>query len=340
MATPNFANRTLYHGDNLPFLRGINSGTIHLIATDPPFNKGRDFHATPDSLAAGARFEDRWRWDKDVHPDWVDAIQDDWPAVWQVIEAARAAAGDDMAAFLAWLGVRLLEMHRVLRDDGSLYLHIDHTAHAWVKALMDGIFGRRMFRNEIVWGYTGPGSPGMRQFNRKHDTILWYSVSDQWCFNADEVRIRHHGKTKGNFKAGLRGSGFEAENYDLDPGGKVPESWWIQEKGNGLAIAARQKNQYVGYPTQKPLALYERIIRASSNPGDFVLDPFCGCATTPDRRRASRSTVDRHGHLGESSPNGDRPATERRAGRARRSDCRALADLRTDRLQHGRPGAH
>ena len=94
MATPNFANRTLYHGDNLPFLRGMNSGTVHLIATDPPFNKGRDFHATPDSLAAGARFEDRWRWDKDVHPDWVDAIQDDWPAVWQVIEAARADGGD------------------------------------------------------------------------------------------------------------------------------------------------------------------------------------------------------------------------------------------------------
>ena len=186
-----------------------------------------------------------------------------------------------MAAYLCWLGVRLLEMRRVLREDGSIYLHINHTAHAWVKALMDAIFGRKNFRNEIVWCYTGPGSPGMRQFNRKHDTILWYSVSDQWCFNADDVRITHHSKTKGNFKEGLRGSGFQAENYDLSAGGKVPETWWIQEKGNGLAIAARQKNQYVGYPTQKPLALYERIIKASSNPGDFVLDPFCGCATTP-----------------------------------------------------------
>ena len=98
MTKPNVANRTLFHGDNLPFLRGINSSTIHLIATDPPFNKGRDFHATPDSLAAGARFEDRWRWDTDVHPEWIDAIQDDWPAVWAVIEAARVAAGEDMAA--------------------------------------------------------------------------------------------------------------------------------------------------------------------------------------------------------------------------------------------------
>ena len=281
MPTLNVQNRTLFHGDNLPFLRGINSNTIHLIATDPPFNKGRDFHATPDSLAAGAKFEDRWSWDKDVHQDWIDAIQDDSPAVWEVIDAARAAAGEDMAAYLCWLGVRLLEMHRVLREDGSLYLHIDHTAHAWVKTLLDAIFGRKNFRNEIVWCYTGPGSPGMRQFNRKHDTILWYSVSEQWCFNADDVRIGHHSKTKGNFKEGLRGSGFIEGNYGLAAGGKVPETWWIQEKGNGLAIAARQKKQYMGYPTQKPLALYERIIKASSNPGDIVLDPFCGCATTP-----------------------------------------------------------
>ena len=281
MPTLNVQNRTLFHGDNLPFLRGINSNTIHLIATDPPFNKGRDFHATPDSLAAGAKFEDRWSWDKDVHQDWIDAIQDDWPAVWEVIDAAQAAAGEDMAAYLCWLGVRLLEMRRVLRDDGSLYLHIDHTAHAWVKTLLDAIFGRKNFRNEIVWCYTGPGSPGMRQFNRKHDTILWYSVSDQWCFNSDDVRIGHHSKTKGNFKDGLRGSGFIEGKYGLAAAGKVPETWWIQEKGNGLAIAARQKKQYMGYPTQKPLALYERIIKASSNPGEFVLDPFCGCATTP-----------------------------------------------------------
>ena len=126
MTRPNFTNRTLYHGDNLTFLRGINSGTVHLIYADPPFNKNKDFHATPDSIAAGAKFADRWRWDTDVHPEWVDAIQDDWPGVWQVIEAARVASGEDMAAFLCWLGVRLLEMRRVLRNDGSLYLHIDH----------------------------------------------------------------------------------------------------------------------------------------------------------------------------------------------------------------------
>ena len=127
MAVANFQNRTLFHGDNLEFLRGMNSETVHLIATDPPFNKNKDFHATPDSISAGARFKDRWKWDKDVEEEWIDEIQDDWPAVWEVIGAARAAYGDDMGAFLCWLGVRLMEMHRVLRDDGSLYLHIDHT---------------------------------------------------------------------------------------------------------------------------------------------------------------------------------------------------------------------
>ena len=162
MTTPNFANRTLYHGDNLNFLRGMNSGTVHLIATDPPFNKNKDFHATPDSLAAGASFQDRWSWRDDLHDDWLIQIQRDNPDVWRVITAAKNVYGDDMAAFLCRLGVRLLEMHRVLRDDGSIYLHLDHTAHAWVKWLMDAIFDRRNFRNAIVWRSTSARSDSRR----------------------------------------------------------------------------------------------------------------------------------------------------------------------------------
>ena len=286
MADPtlNIANRTLYHGDNLSFLRGINSGTIHLIATDPPFNKGRDFHATPDSLAAGARFEDRWSWDRDVHEDWVDAIQDDWPAVWQVIEAARAAAGEDMAAYLCWLGVRLLEMHRVLRDDGSIYLHIDHTAHAWVKALMDAIFGRKSFRNEIVWCYTGPGNV-KRWFPRKHDTILFYAKSESTQFHRDAVRIPYGDETmarrgRREGKQSIIAPSVETEERRPETvvqekwgGGKIPEDWW-------QIPALTNQRERTGYPTQKPLGLYERIIKASSKEGDIVLDPFCGCATT------------------------------------------------------------
>ena len=264
MGAPNFANRTLYHGDNLPFLRGMNSETVHLIATDPPFNKGRDFHATPDSLAAGAKFEDRWRWEVDVHQEWVDAIQDDWPAVWQVIEAARVAAGEDMAAFLCWLGVRLLEMHRILREDGSLYLHIDHTAHAWVKAMLDAIFGRQNFQNEFVWWYGGGGA-SKKRWGRKHDVILFYAKSANWTFNLDAVRVPH------KWVDGQR----RADGSERSAKGKIPDDVFQ------LHSIMPWAKEGTGYPTQKPLALYERFILASSSEGDFVLDPFCGCATTP-----------------------------------------------------------
>ena len=128
MTIYNWRNRTLFHGDNLDLMRSMNSRSVHLIATGPPFNKGRDFHATPESLAAGASFQDRWRWAEDVHPEWVDSIQDDWPAAWAVIDWTRLSYGDDMAAFLCFMAVRLMAMHRILRDDGSIYLHCDPTA--------------------------------------------------------------------------------------------------------------------------------------------------------------------------------------------------------------------
>ena len=282
MGMPNFENRTLFKGDNLPFLQGLNSESVDLIATDPPFNKGRDFHATPDSLAAGAKFHDRWTWERDTHEEWIDAIADYGDkTVHRFIRMLRETGKEDLAAFLCFLGVRLMECHRILKPTGSLYLHIDHTAHAYAKVLMDGIFGRENFRNEIVWAYTGPGSPGMRQFNRKHDTVLWYNKGERWVFNRDQVRLPYKdGKPHtGGFthqsgaKAGTNMDQAVADSYQK---GKVPEDWWAD-----IAIAKRSSKENTGYPTQKPLALYERIIKASSNPGDFVLDPFCGCATTP-----------------------------------------------------------
>ena len=148
---PNWQNRTLFRGDNLDFMRSMNTGSVHLIATDPPFNKGRDFHATPESLAAGASFGDRWRWEADVQPEWLDEIQDDWPGAWAVIDTARKVYGDDLGAFLCFMAVRLMAMRRVLREDGSIYLHCDPTASHWLKALMDAVFGKANFRNEIIW---------------------------------------------------------------------------------------------------------------------------------------------------------------------------------------------
>ena len=273
MSALNFKNRTLYHGDNLVFLRGMNSETVHLIATDPPFNKNKDFHATPDSLAKDAKFKDRWLWSVDVQGIWLDQIRAGHPEVWSVIMSAKMVYGDDMAAFLCWLGVRLMEMHRILRKDGSIYLHIDHTSHAYVKTLMDGIFGHKNFRNEIVWCYTGPSNT-KRWFPRKHDSILFYTKGADWTFNGDNIKIpyikRDTGKTSGIFKT----------RAVLNEAGKIPEDYWLEDR-DGMTPVGRKKHERTGYPTQKPLALYERIIKASSSEGDIVLDPFCGCATTP-----------------------------------------------------------
>lgn len=270
MAEVNFQNRTLYHGDNLDFLRGMNSETVHLVATDPPFNKSRDFHSTPDRLReAGkqARFQDRWSWERDVHEEWVDSIKDDWPGVWAVIEAARSTHSDGMGAFLCWLGVRLMEMHRVIRSDGSLFLHIDHTAHAYVKALMDGIFGSRNFRNEVVWHYK-TGGVSTRWFGRKHDSILFYSKSEDYCFTPQKE------KSYLSHKYGFSNVEIEEDEQGFFRMVTMRDVWDIP------ALRGNQPEKQ-DYPTQKPLALYERIINASFDIGDIVLDPFCGCATTP-----------------------------------------------------------
>ena len=268
--TPNFPNRALYHGDNLDFLRGMNSETVHVIATDPPFKKGRDFHATPGSLAEGAQFDDRWSWREHLHVDWMSHISREHPDVWQVIMAAKNVYGDDMGAFLCWLGVRLLEMHRILMNNGTIWLHIDHTAHAWTKCLMDAIFGRPNFRNEIVWCYSGGGIP-KKDFPRKHDTILRYTKSDDYTFHVERKPYKENTQ-----QVGIHSTYSGPDNkIDLARGTPVTD-WWTD-----IRTVTGWNPEDVGYPTQKPLAMYERMIKASSNPGDIVLDPFCGCATTP-----------------------------------------------------------
>ncbi len=284
MNLPNFENRTLFQGDNLPFLQGLNSATVDLIATDPPFNKSKDFHATPNSLAAGSRFTDRWRWDTDVHEWWVDAIQDDNPKAWWVIQSARETYGPDMAAFLCWLGVRLMECYRILKPTGSLYLHIDHTAHAYTKALLDAIFGKEQFRNELIWYKGYRGTPKQGNWQMEHETLLYYSKggavvwNDTYAEYKDDRLARYNQvDEKGERYALIKRRRADGTIYY---GKTYPQG---KKAGNVLEvpILAATAKERTGYPTQKPLALYERIIRASSNPGDMVPDPFCGCATTP-----------------------------------------------------------
>ena len=172
------------------------------------------------------------------------------------------------------MAVRLFEMKRILKDTGSIYLHCDPTASHYLKLVMDSLFGNQNLRNEIVWCYTGPGSPKMRQFNRKHDILLWYSKGDKWVFNREDIRVPHK-KLNTNRKGAMIKEALTPEERDAYlKRGKVPETWWA-----GFSPVGRIHSERTGYPTQKPLALLDRIIKASSNEGDVVLDPFCGCAT-------------------------------------------------------------
>ncbi len=270
-------NRTLFLEDNLPVLRGLDSKSVDLIATDPPFNKGVPAFEGTTKAGANVEFKDVWNWDDDVHDDWIKQIGGEHPKLYNSILHANESAGDDMGAFLCFMAVRMLEMHRVLKDSGSIYLHCDPTASHYLKAMMDAIFGRRNFRNEIVWAYTGPANT-KRWFPRKHDIILFYVKSNAAAFNRDEVRVPYTGRFTmgggGSLARKGKGGDYKTGMEEQLAKGKVIEDWWTDIPS--LSVS----NERVGYPTQKPLALYKRIIEASSNPGDLVLDPFAGCATT------------------------------------------------------------
>ncbi len=270
MPTLNVKNRTLFIGDNLGFLRNINSESVDLIATDPPFNKnvkafkGR-VKAGEDKKGKEVSYKDVWTWDKDVQSEWIEMLRSDHPALHSVVQAAQAAAGDDMGAYLCWLGVRVLEMRRILKPTGSLYLQCDHTAGAWIKTMMDAVFGRANFRNEIIWCYHAGGA-SKRHFPRKHDTLLLYG-RDATRSKHNILRVERYRDIYAYDDAGEVKPGYH-------PDGKMLHDWW--EIPQISSVAKERK----GYPTQKPIALYKRIVEASSDEGDVVLDPFAGCATT------------------------------------------------------------
>ena len=186
--------------------------------------------------------------------------------LFEVIEAAGACHGQDIAAFLCFLSVRLLEMRRVLKPTGSIYLHCDHTANSYIRMVMDAIFGHRNFRNEIVWFYK-TGGTSKRWFSRKHDTILFYAKSREYAF------IPQKEKSYLAHKYGFSNIEINQDEQGFYTMVGMRDVWDIP------ALRGNQPEN-TGSPDQKPLAVYERIIMASSNPGDLVLDPFAGCATT------------------------------------------------------------
>ena len=265
--------RELYYGgDNLAVMRGLDSGMVDLIYLDPPFNSKSFYRGAMNSVSEKHQFKDTWKM-SDINADELNDLKACAFNVHHLISTLGVIHGETWQAYLTFMSVRLLEMRRLLKDTGSIYLHCDATMSHPLKLIMDCIFGARNFRNEIAWCYTGPGNT-KRYFPRKHDRLLYYvkSESEPYCFNGDEVRIPYAklktGKTKGIFKS----------EATLNKQGKIPEDWW-EESRDGMTPVGRIKEERVGWATQKPLSLLNRIIKVSSNKGDLVLDPFCGCTT-------------------------------------------------------------
>ncbi len=247
----------IFWGDNLQVMSHLLKeyrGQIDLIYIDPPFDSKADYKKKIEVRGVGKAESDSTSFEEKQYGD-----------IWTNDE------------YLQFMYERLLLMRELLSDKGSIFMHCDWHKNHHLRCLMDEVFGPSNFVNEIAWCYYGPGSPGMRQFNRKHDNILWYSKTyNIWKFNADAVRVPHDEKTTGNFKQGLRGSGFIAGDYNLADG-KIPEDWWE------MAIAGRYPNdgvKRVGYPTEKPFKLLERIISAATDEGDIVADFFMGSGVT------------------------------------------------------------
>ena len=267
----NWKNRTVWTEDCLYVLRGMNAESVDLIYLDPPFNSKANYAAPIGSEAAGAAFKDTWAL-SDVDAEWINLIEGKHPVLYRVLLAAMT---DSDKSYLAYMAARILEMRRVLKPTGSVYLHCDPTMSHYLKLVMDAIFGQKRFRNEIVWAYhrwTG----ATKHFQRMHDVILMFGKTPNVTFNqllephsAKGIK-RHKGKTRTTTIV----DGALEQQYIAKSGMKAMRDVW---EISYLNANARERT---GYPTQKPIKLLQRVIRASSDEGDTVLDPFCGCATT------------------------------------------------------------
>jgi site-specific DNA-methyltransferase (adenine-specific) len=256
----------LYTGDNLYVLHGLNSGTADLIYLDPPFNTKRLYAAPVGSKAAGASFKDMWTW-KDVDEQYLDTLATHYPALARYIAGVGGVYSKAMMSYLTYMAQRVIEMHRILKDTGSLYLHCDPTASHYLKLLLDSIFGRKNFVNEIIWYYKN-ASRGKQRLAKAHDVILWYAKSSGYPFYKEAIVVPFEsGMTQWRYARGGQ-AGKEP------PKGKIPDDVFPLPSLNTM------DKERTGYPTQKPLALLRWIVMMSSKEGDLVLDPFCGCATT------------------------------------------------------------
>ena len=240
--------------------RGV---TVDLVYIDPPFASGADYakkvYLRRNPKVAEAIQQAESELDLEELKAFEEKMYGD---IW------------NKESYLNWMYENLMAIKSVMSDTASIYVHLDwHIGH-YVKILMDEIFGEENFINEIIWCYNGPGSPGMQQFNRKHDTIFWYCKNiEEYIFNDDDIRVAHNSKTLDNFKRGLVGSGFVSDTYDLNNKGKIPEDWWQYAVASRYPVDGIKR---VEYSTEKPFPLIERIVKASSNENDIVADFFGG----------------------------------------------------------------
>ncbi|OHC74904.1 MAG: DNA methylase [Rhodospirillales bacterium RIFCSPLOWO2_12_FULL_58_28] len=325
----------LYYGDNLKVLReSIADESIDLVYLDPPFNSQADYNVlfkSHSGKAADAQieaFKDTWAWGDEAELAYSEVLASPNTQAAEMLSAMRSFLGENnMMAYLAMMTVRLLELRRVLKSTGSLYLHCDPTAGHYLKILLDAVFGKENFRNEVIWQRTNAHNFKSKQFHRVHDTIFYYTKSDRYyyrqpfrAFSQQQLDRYEEDPETGRL---FTGQDLTIIGGDLTPWrGTVPTT----PRGWGLSLAEREKlwntglilkrkdgsprldgrkvwldekegtpvsdmwtdvhriantsSERLGYPTQKPVALLERILRASSNEGDVVLDPFCGCGTT------------------------------------------------------------
>jgi len=274
---------TLYYGDNLDVLRRhVKDESVDLVYLDPPFNSNANYNLLYEehgekAAAQVQAFTDTWEWNTDARLAYEETVERG-GRVADTMRAFRTMLGSsDMLAYLAMMAPRLMEMRRVLRPTGSLYLHCDPTASHYLKLLLDSIFGAKQFRNEVIWWYR-KWSKGQKKFLQNHDVLLFYAASDANKFNVLRVplspsTLRRFGGKRQDYADETHTRKVTTEEESA--GGFRPDVWSI----NALPAQARER---LGYPTQKPLALLRLVIEASSDPGDIVLDPFCGCGTTID----------------------------------------------------------
>ena len=322
---------TLFYGDNLTILRNsIADESVDLIYLDPPFNSNANYNVlfkAPDGKQSPAQieaFDDTWHWNDVAERAYDEVMSGGNSDASEMLRAIRLFLKEnDMMAYLTMMAVRLLELHRVLKPTGSLYLHCDPTASHYLKILLDAVFGKDLFRNEITWKRTTAHNDSTR-YGANTDCIFFYSKNGIWTWNPQYTKYddKYMSRFRNTDDAGrlwmddnLSAKGLSGGGYDYEYKGarslwRMPLSTMERldsenrlhftrdggirlkrflDESKGYAVQAlwddipainSQAQERLGYPTQKPVALLERIVAASSNEGDIILDPFCGCGTT------------------------------------------------------------